>query len=102
MSLKLQRVKTQAKMYDLLSYGGAGFVRAGSTASVQSRRGTYEQEGYSGTMYYTPVKNMMFAEDKLLERRDFRHNKQHFSNAEEQPGCVYVIQGQKRKGGSKK
>ena len=47
-------------------------------------------------MFYAETQNMMFAEDKLLEIKVPRHNVHEFSNAQEEEGYVYVIQGRKQ------
>ena len=40
---------------------------------------------------------MMFAEDRLLEIRVPRYNEQTLSNAQEEEGYVYVIQGRRQR-----
>ena len=38
--------------------------RVGATTDIEWRRGEYEWDGYSGTMYYFKTENMKKAEDK--------------------------------------
>jgi hypothetical protein len=54
----------------------------------------YERDGYKGTMYEAPTKNMRMAENKLLGS-DLLHNDQGKSNVEAKPGHTYVIKGRK-------
>ena len=54
----------------------------------------YEREGYSGVMYFFRTKNMMRAEDELLEYPG-THNVHEWSGAQPKPGYVYVIKGRK-------
>ena len=69
--------------------------RVGATIDIERRRGEYEQNGYSGTMYYFKTENMKNAEDKLLNECKSSgvcpRNVQKASNAKASPGYVYVI-----------
>ena len=69
-------------------------IRDRSTDDVKRRTKEHEREGYSGVVYYSQTKNMMRAEDELLEY-PHRYNKDKVSGAQEQPGYVYVIKGRK-------
>ena len=84
----------QRDLQDIIEEKGA--IRCGATIDIERRRDEYEDEGYSGTMFYAETQNMMFAEDKLLEIRVPRHNVQEVSNAQEEEGFVYVIKGRKQ------
>ena len=44
-------------------------------------------------MYYAQTDNMFYAENRLLELREYRHNIQEKSNAQPKKGYVYVIRG---------
>ena len=70
-----------------------GSIRTGATTRIDARRGEYQNEGYTGTMYYAETQNMMLAEDGLLAIRVPRYNTQEESNAQEEEGYVYVING---------
>lgn len=87
---------TQADLHQIAQLPGA--IRAGSTANVDQRAEAYGREGYSGTMFVAPTKNMQQAEDALLQSHNFRHNVQSASNAQQAAGHVYVIKG-RRSGG---
>lgn len=69
-------------------------IRVGSTIDPCVRANQYEREGYSGTMYVAKTTNMQYAENKLLEH-DTRHNVHSLSNASNDDGFVYVINGRK-------
>ena len=73
-----------------------GSIRTGATTRIGARRGEYQNEGYTGTMYYAKTQNMMLAEDRLLAIRVPRYNEHANSNAPEDKGYVYVINGQRR------
>ena len=85
---------TQGELHDIIEENGA--IRCGATTDIERRRDEYEDEGYSGTMFYAETQNMMFAEDKLLEIRVPLHNVHESSNAQEEEGFVYVIKGRKQ------
>ena len=70
-------------------------IRAGATKDHEQRKGQYEREGYSGTMYYANTDNMKSAEDKLFKIKVPPENVQTRSNISEEPGYVYVIVGTK-------
>ena len=92
MALTLVNCKTQEDLYshvrhsplDRRAYGGA-------TDDPERRRGEHEREGYRGKMYCAPTKNMMTAEDKLLEKFHFYENQHESSNAAEERGYIYAI-----------
>ena len=84
----------QGDLHEIIQEYGA--IRCGATIDIERRRDEYEEEGYSGTMFYAETQNMMFAEDKLLDIRVPRHNVQEVSNAQEEGGFVYVIKGRKQ------
>ena len=69
-------------------------VRVGSTIDMKQRAVQYEEEGYSGDIFYTKAENMRKAEDKLLKHPG-RYNVQRQSGAKERRGYIYVILGQK-------
>jgi hypothetical protein len=72
-----------------------GSIRVGATEHNPNKRANqYEDEGYSGVMYYSKTTNMQLAENKLLEHNT-RHNKHKRSNIGDGPGYVYVIVGKK-------
>ena len=88
MVLTLQHVRTQKELDSF----GAGVWYVGSTTDPQRRRGEHERDdGYYGIMYYAHTKNMMLAEDKLLEFYPDSENIQRYSNARSKPGYVYII-----------
>ena len=99
MPLQLHHVETQQKIFDMiLDRDGrkvAGFIRAGSTEDPHRRKKEYEDQGYGGDMFYAKTENMRDAENRLLKARDFRHNAQGKSNANDGPGYIYVIKGRK-------
>jgi len=87
---------SQKKLHRIASEKGS--IRMGSTIQPRQRARAYQSPsggGYSGTMYVAPTENMMKAEDKLLKSKLGRHNVQSISNAQEEPGHVYAIQGKK-------
>ncbi|MBM4320089.1 MAG: hypothetical protein FJ125_09035 [Deltaproteobacteria bacterium] len=86
---------TQGDLHDIADEQGS--IRAGVTTDLEATRRRYEREGYGGTLYAAPTRNMMRAEDQMLGEHGFRHNQQTTSNAPEDPGFVYVIQGKKFK-----
>ena len=69
--------------------------RVGATNNIERRRGEYQREGYSGTMYYCNTDNMKDGEDRLLNQCKSSgvcpRNVQKKSNAQASPGYVYVI-----------
>ena len=69
--------------------------RVGATIDIERRRGEYQREGYSGTMYYFKTENMKKAEDELLNECKSSGvcpgNVQKASNTKADPGYVYVI-----------
>ena len=69
--------------------------RVGATADIERRRGEYERNGYSGTMYYFNTANMKTAESTLLNECKSsgacQRNIQKVSNAPASAGYVYVI-----------
>lgn len=69
-------------------------IRVGATIDPFQRCTQYERQGYRGTMWCASTRNMMAAEDKLLES-GARHNNHRWSNALAEPGYVYVIQGRR-------
>ena len=69
-------------------------VRVGSTVVVKQRAVQYEEDGYSGEIFYTKAENMRKVEDKLLKHPG-RYNVQRQSGAKERRGYIYVILGQK-------
>ena len=71
---------------------GASYV--GSTVNLDGRADQHERDGYSGVMFYFRTKNMMRAEDELLEYPGV-HNVYEWSGAQAKPGYVYVIKGRK-------
>ena len=87
MVLILQHVRTQAELYSF----AARVLYVGSTTDPKRRRGEHEREGYYGIMYYAKTENMQLAEDKLLEFYPDSENIQDYSNAQSEPGYVYVI-----------
>jgi hypothetical protein len=89
---------SQGELLDMIS-NGKSVVRAGASVDCNKRANGYEHDRYSGVMYAARTKNMMKAEDKLLEagRRNNSciHNQQQLSNMPESPGFVYAIKGKK-------
>jgi len=84
---------SQAELNDIAQEVGS--IRVGATEHYPNKRANqYEDEGYSGVMYYSRSNNMQLAENKLLENNT-RHNKYRRSNAGDGPGYVYVIVGKK-------
>ena len=68
--------------------------RVGATVAIERRRGEYEREGYTGTMFYFQTQNMNHAENELLECTSkglCPRNVQGSSNAQHKEGYVYVI-----------
>ena len=69
--------------------------RVGATKDIERRRGEYERNGYSGTMYYCKVLNMKSEENTLLNECKSSgvcpRNVQKTSNAQASEGYVYVI-----------
>ena len=92
MPIELQKV-AQKDIYKKLEEQGV--VRAGCSIDPKRRKDEYEREGYVGAMYYAETENMKTAENRLLDYRDYRHNVQKSSNAQEKAGYIYVIQGRK-------
>lgn len=92
--MKVVHLKTQSKLIKIRSKRGA--VRVGSTKNPSSRSSNYATNGYRGTMFVAPTKNMMRSEDRFLKNSYARHNVHGFSNASEDKGFVYVIKGQRR------
>lgn len=86
-------VNSQAELHQICNERGS--VRVGSTNNPSSRASGYATDGYRGTMYVAPTNNMMKSEDRFL-RADTRHNVHKYSNAAEDKGYVYVINGQRR------
>ena len=84
---------TQERLHRIIRRSGA--IRAGATIDPDRRRKEYENEGYSGIMYYSKTQNMTVAEDKLFEIRVPSANDQAKSNAQSEPGYVYVIVGER-------
>lgn len=73
-----------------------GVIYAGSTDNPRTRANAHRsKDGYWGKLFYAPTQNMMVAEDELLKKRKYRYNKQKESNAEENRGFIYVIQGKR-------
>ena len=89
--VKLTELRTFTELSEIAVQNGV--VRAGSTDDITRRKDEYQEEGYSGTMFYTRTENMKYAENKLLEMRSYRHNIQTRSNSQPEPGYVYVIKG---------
>ena len=69
-------------------------IRVGSTKDPKNRGKEYEREGYSGTIYTAKTSNMKKSENKLLKANP-RHNDHKKSNAAEESGFVYVLNGKK-------
>lgn len=95
--LKLVRLGSQNELFEIVAEWGA--IRVGSTGEPSVRAATYTRDKYGGTMYYAETRNMRLAEDRLLkaafESGGGRHNQHTLSNASEEPGYVYVIQGRR-------
>jgi len=77
-----------------------GVIRIGITKrDINERKQEYERGNYSGEMFYAKTTNMRLAENKLfglaIENDAGRHNKQKDSNAAEEAGYVYIIQGRR-------
>ena len=92
---QLEGPLTQSELHEIIQEYGA--IRTGATVDVDRRRDEYEEDGYSGTMFFAETRNMKFAEDRLLEIRVPRYNEQTLSNAQEEEGYVYVIQGRRQR-----
>ncbi len=73
----------------------ANAIRVGSTVDPKRRATQYSSEGYSGKMFIAETQNMKQAEDRLLQICACRQNVQKSSNADPDPGYVYVLQGKK-------
>jgi hypothetical protein len=93
MPLQLKKV-TQGDLKDIIEEHGS--IRVGVTTRIDDRMCEYQDEGYTGTMYYADTENMWLAENRLLRIRIPLHNEQEESNAQEEKGWVYVISGQRR------
>jgi len=74
-----------------------GVIRIGATVDPETRAYQYYRDGYRGEMYYAETTNMKRAENLLLAANDTRHNVHEVSNADDSPGYVYFIQGQRRR-----
>jgi hypothetical protein len=89
---------SQEKLFEMIETE-THIIRAGASIDCDKRANGYEGELYSGVMFYARTQNMMKAEDKLLaagwKNGNCKHNLQEFSNAKEEPGFVYIIQGKK-------
>ena len=83
---------TQAELNEIVQENNS--IRVGSTIDPERRANEYERDGYSGIMYIAKTTNMQYAEDKLLEYKPL-HCIQSTSNAANEPGYVYVINGRK-------
>jgi hypothetical protein len=92
--LAVVKVSSQAKLTELAQEHGS--VRVGATGNPSQRASSYQTQGYRGTMYAARTENMYQAENRLLNNSDGRHNVHKQSNAADEGGFVYVIQGQKR------
>ena len=66
-------------------------IRTGITIDPKRRAGEYIRKGLRGTMYYCKTNNMRYAEDRLLKLCSCPENQQRKSNAQEDPGYVYLI-----------
>ena len=66
----------------------------GSSNSLSRRVDQHQRNGFSGDMYYFKTKNMMNAEDILLQHPGI-YNVHVWSGAQEKPGYVYVLTGKK-------
>ena len=69
-------------------------IYSGSASNIDLRMDQHENEGYSGTVYYSHTENMMKAEDKLLDV-SHGHNIQESSNVRGAPRNVHVIKGKR-------
>ena len=85
---------TQQELHEIINEHGS--IRCGATTRLEERSGEYENMGYTGIMYYAETQNMRLAEDKLLSIRVPRYNIQDISNAQEDDGYVYVINGRRQ------
>ena len=91
--LQLEKIKTQDELREKAQENGV--VRAGAI-DLQRRKEELQSEGFSGTMYYTDVKNMRLAENNLLAcKSKFSHNPPKEGDAADESGYIYVIQGRK-------
>ena len=75
-------------------------IRVGATdRDPKDRKGEYERQGYSGTMYVAPTQNMQKAENTLLQKAiendAGKWNVQQRSNIGDYEGYVYIIQGKR-------
>lgn len=93
MPLEIEEVSLSTLMKDASRHGN---VRGGATINPEKRASGYAREGYGGTMVVARTGNMRDDEDALLERGNFRHNKQGLSNVKAKAGYVYVIKGKKK------
>ena len=93
MPLNLEKCKTIQELHKIADSDDYGIVRVGATIDPERRRDEYERDGYGGTMYYAQTDNMFYAENRLLELKEYRHNIQEESNAQPEKGYVYVIKG---------
>ncbi len=66
-------------------------IRCGLSKDPQNRKNGYSHEGYNGTMYYASTEDMKRDEQKLLDLKIWRGNKQNESNGHHEPGFVYII-----------
>ena len=85
---------TQIKLLKIVKKKNS--VRAGSTVIPKKRAKNYQDDGYSGIMYYAKTSNMKKSENKLLRHKPL-HNKQKRSNVGQKRGFTYVINGKKFK-----
>ncbi len=92
MAVSVQEV-TQAQLQIKAQLPNA--PRVGATKDPQRRAGEYGREGYTGTMFYARTENMKQAENRLLQDCTYAKtcaaNAQKKSNAQPEPGYVYVL-----------
>ena len=90
LSIHVKCVQTQTELHKYIPFG----MYAGATKDPGRRAKQHEKElGLSGKrdMYYWKTSNMKNAENKLLGKKGFELNDHKVSNADEEPGYVYII-----------
>ena len=84
-------VQTEKKLHEYIPYG----LYAGATVDPERRANEHERSLYlwgRRVMYCWKTRtSMKKAEDRLLDQRNFPLNSHNASNADDEPGFVYII-----------
>ena len=92
LQIEVEKVKTQNELYEYIRPG----KYAGATTDPEGRAYKHERDFKKylqgrRVMYCSKTSNMKKAEDRILKQKDFLLNSHKSSNADDEPGYVYII-----------